>query len=481
MLAEEYVNAINLAQFDPTILYMAPEQSGRINHSIDFRSNLYSLGAIFFEILTGRPPFESDDPVEIIHSHISKSTPSISQLNTSIPASIENIVLKLLQKSARKCYQSCSGLIVDLKRCLTDLDNNGSITDFQIGEGDKFTKLAFPQRLYGRAKDTEALLACFEEARLGGFAMALIAGYSGIGKSALVAQIHKPILQHRGYFVSGKYDQLQKSIPYSALLSALRQLSLQALSEADDKLAINRAKLLENLQGNGKLITDAIPESIPLIGKNLSTLPTLSAAEAQNRFRDTLAAFLLTFARAEHPLTLFIDDLQWADSATINFLSYLAQESENQHLFIIGAYRDNQVDGSHPLSLSIDKLANLEIFLTQIKLEPLSAQSVHHFVSDTLNSPLYDCQTLNEIIVDRTEANPFFIKHFIGHMVDNKWIVANPEGSSWLWDTGNFQGSCTFSYAANNTSFCGFSATAPQGRQFRVWPDHRLGFAALAS
>ena len=438
LLTDEFTGFINLHNYDRSLLYMAPEQSGRMNRSVDFRSNLYSLGVIFYEMLTGKPVFESDDIVEIVHAHIAKPPVPPSHFNPAILPVLEQIVLKLLNKNAEERYQTTAGLLADLNHCTAQLDRTGTISDFTIAQEDFAQKLCFPQRLYGRDTEITKLLEGFELVSTGQFAITLVAGYSGIGKSALVYEVHKPILKHRGYFVSGKYDQLKKNIPYSALLQSLKQLTMQVLSEPEANVEKWKKLLTEKLAGNGKLLIEVIPELELLIGKqpDLSDLPV---AESQNRFRDTLATFVTAFASVEHPLTLFIDDLQWADSSTIQFMNRLAEDANNGYLYFIGAYRDNEVDGSHPLTIALHELAEKKIAVEQIILKPLSFEHLHQFIADTLKSSLAETKELAKLIEQKTGANPFFTRTFISNLVDENLISYDTKSNRWTWSIQQVQ------------------------------------------
>ncbi|MCB9203697.1 MAG: AAA family ATPase, partial [Flavobacteriales bacterium] len=433
LLTDEFNGYINLNHYDRSLQYIAPEQSGRMNRSVDSRSNLYSLGAIFYEMLTGEVMFDSDDIIEVIHSHIARQALPPSQLNNQVPKVLDRIILKLLAKNSEDRYQSAAGLIADLNVCASQLAKTGRIDDFEIGEDDHIQKLTFPQKLYGRDEEVRLLLDNYHKAASGEFAITLVGGYSGIGKSALVNEVHKPILKDRGLFVSGKYDQLKKNLPYSALLDALNELISKVLSESEDVVFNWRRKVLAALNGNGKILIDVLPELRSLIGVQ-PELSHLAVAEAQNRFKDTLGAFICCFASQEHPLTLFIDDLQWADAATIRFIDRLAEDDNNGYLFFIGAYRDNEVDGSHPLTIAMQDLKEKEVEVQKLTLAPLDLADLQLFLADTLKSDVSETKELAVLIDRKTGSNPFFVKSFVQRLADGHLIYYDKEQNEWQWN-----------------------------------------------
>jgi len=326
-----------------TLAYMSPEQTGRMNRTLDYRTDFYSLGVTFYELLTGQLPFETNDALELVHCHIAKVPISPHQLLPEIPLAVSNIVMKLMAKTAQERYQSAFGIKADLESCLTQLQSDGEISEFPLASFDISDKFQIPQKLYGREAEVEALLTAFERVAGGGrspqsplergasegspllkgggggIELMLVAGYSGIGKSALVAEVHKPITQKRGYFISGKFDQFQRNIPYSAVVSAFKELVRQLLTESEAQLNEWREKLSTALGSNGQVIIDVIPEVELIVGKQ-PAVPELGPTESQNRFNIVFQNFLWAFCTKEHPLVIFLDDLQWADSATLKLI-----------------------------------------------------------------------------------------------------------------------------------------------------------------
>ncbi len=434
LLSDEAAGFINLYDVEKEIAYMAPEQSGRMNRRVDLRSNLYSLGCIFYEMLTGKPVFSADNIVELVYAHIAKSPTPPSRRNPGLPLVLDDIILKLLNKNAEERYQGAKGLLHDLEECQKQLAAKGQIKPFAIAQQDVTEKLSFPQKLYGRDREVQLLLDTFDQVSRGTFAMLLVGGYSGIGKTALVHEVHKPIVARNGYFVRGKYDQLKKNIPYSALIDAMRQLIQQILSEPEDVAGRITKRLLEQLDGHGQLMIEVVPELELLIGPQpeVSELPV---AEAQNRFRDFLCRFVSSFAAAEHPLTIFIDDLQWADLSTIQFMSRLAQDEHNRYIFFIGAYRNNEVSAVHPLMMAIVELKEQGHPLHLLTISPLQRESVNALLADTLKCNPESTFELADVVSKQTGANPFFIRVFINRLVEDGLIWLDQHSFNWQWNT----------------------------------------------
>ncbi|WP_293158693.1 ATP-binding sensor histidine kinase [Okeania sp. SIO2C9] len=336
-----------------TLAYISPEQTGRMNRGIDYRSDFYSLGVTFYELLTGKLPFESEDPLELVHAHIAKSPPTIPE--TQVPIPLANIVLKLMAKNGEQRYQSALGLKYDLEKCRVEYQQTGKIDPFVLGERDLCDRFLIPEKLYGREKEVQSLLDGFERVAAGQTEMILVAGYSGIGKTAVVNEVHKPITRQKGYFIKGKFDQFNRNIPFSAFVIAFRDLMGQLLGESDAKLQKWKAKVLEAVGENGQVLIDVIPELQHIIGQQ-PPVPELSGNAAQNRFNLLFEKFIAVFTSIEHPLTLFIDDLQWADSASLNLLKVLMGENQTGYLLLLGAYRDNEIFPAHPLMLTLAEL-----------------------------------------------------------------------------------------------------------------------------
>src|SRR5919202_1044900 len=427
-----------------TLAYMSPEQTGRMNRTLDYRTDFYSLGVTFYELLTGRLPFETTDALELVHCHIAKQPVPPYQLLPEIPKVVSDIVMKLMAKTAEDRYQSAWGLKADLQECLTQLQENGNVSDFLLASSDISDKFQIPQKLYGREVEVETLLAAFDrvasgsgltsppapllqgegsqtppfprreggQGGLGCVELMLVAGYSGIGKSSLVAEIHKPNTRLRGYFTSGKFDQFQRNIPYSAIVSAFKGLVRQLLSENSSQLAQWREKLLAALGANGQVIIDVIPEVELIVGKQ-PPVPELGSTESQNRFNLVFGQFIRAFCTKEHPLVIFLDDLQWADSATLKLIELMMTDNKTQYLFLIGAYRDNEVNPAHPLMMMLDGLRNRGATINFITLAPLELEHISRLMADTLHSNTDAVKPLAKLVKRKTGGNPFFANQFL--------------------------------------------------------------------
>ena len=433
-----------------TIAYIAPEQTGRMNRAIDYRSDFYSLGVTFYELLIGQLPFETDDAMEVVHSHLAKLPVPPHTINPDIPQQLSKIVLKLMAKNAEDRYQSAFGLHADLEECYKQWQTLGRIDTFPIGQQDFSDKFQISQRLYGREQEIATLLSAFD--RVSGninqaenypassrSEMMLVAGYSGIGKSALVQEIYKPITREHGYFISGKFDQFQRDIPYASLVQAFRSLISQLLTESEAEIALWREKLQQALGNNGQLIIDVIPELELIIGLQ-PALPELAPAEAQNRFNLVFQNFIRVFAQSEHPLALFLDDLQWADGASLKLIQLLMSATDSQYLFVIGAYRDNEVSAAHPLMLTIDEIRQSQGIVNQITLTPLDLHNINQLIADTLKSPLETVTPLAELVLAKTNGNPFFISEFLKSLYSEQLLNFDLSRRNWQWDLPQIQG-----------------------------------------
>ncbi|MCT7962823.1 AAA family ATPase [Laspinema sp. D1] len=417
-----------------TLPYIAPEQTGRMNRSVDYRSDFYSLGATFYELLTGRVPFPSDDPLALVHSHLAQQPIPPHQLNPEIPEAISHIILKLMSKNAEDRYQSAYGLKRDLEDCLRQWQTTEQIIPFPLATQDSSARFQLPQKLYGRQQEITELLSGFERVCSGGQTeLMLVAGYSGIGKSALVQEVYKPITRQRGYFISGKFDQLQRDIPYASLVQAFRSLILQLLTESATQIATWREKLLTALGPNAQIIIDVIPELKAIIGEQ-PHVPELPGTESENRFKLVFQNFIQVFTQAEHPLIVFLDDLQWSDNASLKLLALLMTTPASQYLYLIGAYRDNEVSSAHPLMLTLEELQNNQATVNQIFLTPLSLSDVTLLVADTLNASQEIARPLAELVEVKTKGNPFFVNQFLSSLYKNKVLNFESSRRCWQWD-----------------------------------------------
>ncbi|MBD2440274.1 ATP-binding sensor histidine kinase [Nostoc sp. FACHB-110] len=431
LLPRETQTLVNPNVLEGTLAYISPEQTGRMNRGIDYRTDFYSLGVTFYELLIGELPFASNDAMELLHSHIVKIPPLIDEINRQIPSVISKIVSKLMAKNAEDRYQSALGLKYDLEKCLTQLKETGEIKDFEIASRDVCDRFIIPDKLYGRETEVKTLLQAFERVSLGATEMMLVAGFSGIGKTAVVNEVHKPIVRQRGYFIKGKYDQFQRNIPFSAVVQAFRDLIGNLLSESDAKLQTWKRKILEVIGENGQVLIDVIPELENIIGKQ-PPATELSGTAAENRFNLLLQKFVQVFTHQEHPLVIFLDDLQWADAASLKLLQLLMQDTK--YLFLLGAYRDNEVSATHPFILTVDELETSGAVVNKIILQPLSEINLNQLVADTLNCASSLAQPLTKLIYQKTKGNPFFATQFLKALNNERLITFDLVFRHWQCD-----------------------------------------------
>ena len=417
-----------------TLAYMAPEQTGRVNRSIDSRSDLYALGVTFYEMLTGSLPFTASDPMEWVHCHIARQPMLPSRKLNSIPPSVCAITMKLLAKTVEERYQTAAGVESDLRRALHEWQVDGYIQDFTPGGHDTPDRLMIPERLYGRDREIDTLLTAFDRIVAGGRPeLVLVSGYSGIGKSALVNELHKPLVPPRGLFASGKFDQYKRDIPYATLAQAFQSLIRPLLSKNEDELYKWRDALREALDPNGLLIVDLVPDLKYLMGEQ-PPVPELPPQEAQRRFQLVFRRFIGVFARPEHPLALFLDDLQWLDAATLDLLEDLLTRDDLRHLLLIGAYRDNEVSATHPLMRKLDAIRQGGGVLQDIVLAPLDRDDLAQLLADSLRCAPERAAPLAQLIHEKTTGNPFFAIQFIAALADEELLTFDYGAGRWVWD-----------------------------------------------
>jgi predicted ATPase/serine phosphatase RsbU (regulator of sigma subunit)/tRNA A-37 threonylcarbamoyl transferase component Bud32 len=415
--------------------YLSPEQTGRMNRSIDYRSDFYSLGVTFYKLLSGELPFDAheDDPMAWVHCHIAREPKPLLMNNVAIAPALSAIIQKLMAKNAEDRYQSALGLKNDLNYCYTQWQTTGAITDFVAGQFDVLERFDIPQKLYGREQEVALLSDAFAEVAAGGSQLFLVNGYSGIGKSLLINEIHKPIVAKHGYFISGKFDQFQRNIPYFAIAQASRGLMKQLLTESPERLQHWRDELLKALGNNGQVLIDFIPELGQIIGQQ-PPVPHLGTEENQNRFNYLALQFVKLFARKQHPLVMFIDDLQWVDSASLNLIKLFMQSRELNYFLLLGAYRDNEVDAYHPFILAIEELKKAQVNVSDLTLKPLQLTHINQLVSESVYAEPEKTLALATTILNKTDGNPFFINHFLKNSVETGLLTFNVEQKNWQWD-----------------------------------------------
>ncbi|MBN2398575.1 MAG: diguanylate cyclase [Deltaproteobacteria bacterium] len=415
-----------------TLPYMSPEQTGRMSCAVDYRTDLYSLGITFYEMLTGEVPFTSREPLEIIHFHIAKVPPPPERVRADIPSPLSGIVMKLLAKSAEDRYQSGFALAADLRECLDQLRRTGRVEAFDLGRNDVSPWFHIPHFLVGRDAELKELHDVFDRASRGSAEVMLVSGEPGIGKTALVNEVHNPIADRRGYFIAGSHDQFRKNVPYSGMIQAFQSLARQILAESEERVLAWKEKLRAALGPNGKIITDAIPELEIIMGRQPDVVD-LGPEESLNRLTLVFKNFIRVFAEREHPLVLFLDDLQWADSASLNLLQTIAADRGLRFFLLIGACRDNEVTAHHPLMLAVDAMRTAGMTVNTITLGTLSSGGVNQLISHLFRCAPDLSRPLAEVIHGKTNGNPFFLNQFLQTLPVEGHISFDP-GRGWTWD-----------------------------------------------
>ncbi len=437
-IATEFVmshHEVNLGDASGSSLaYISPEQTGRMNRSVDYRTDIYSLGITLYQLLCHRLPFEYADVMELVHAHIARTPVAPCKIVPGIPTALSDIIMKMLAKNPEDRYQSASGIMFDLEECLKQWKETGTIGLVDVACRDYSPVLSISEKLYGREGETVKLLAAFERCRNMPVEMVLVAGYSGIGKTRLINEVHKPIAVRNGYFCSGKFDQFNRDIPYSAIAQAFGSFVKQCLGERDE--AINRWKelILQAVQGNGQVLTDIIPELELLIGRQPQLLK-LGAVETKTRFFSVFNSFLRTLGSERHPLVLFIDDLQWADSGSFDLIHDIICDAGAMSVLLIGAYRDNEVSPSHPLMTTLERINETSPNMVHtIYLKELEGEEVNQLMADTLRLPVEATAGLSLLVHRKTSGNPFFIRQFIEKTEINEQLIFFDKSFVWKWD-----------------------------------------------
>lgn len=414
--------------------YVSPEQTGRMQRPVDGRSDLYSLGVVFYQMLTGELPFLATDATEWIHSHVARRPISPRERNGAIPPILDSLLLKLLSKNPDDRYQSAAGLEHDLRKCLESWTAVGSIADFELATADVTETLQFPDKLYGRDAEVETLLKAFHHVRSeGGKAVAFIAGPTGVGKSSLVREFHRRASLGDSLFATGKFDQYTRDIPYATVAQAFRALIRQILGSGEGELARWRAALTASLGPNAQLMINLIPELALVIGDQ-PPAPEMQPHEAKARFNLVFRRFIEVFARAEHPLVLFIDDVQWLDVATIELIETIMLDDHVRHLLLICAYRDDEVHAGHPLMAAREALREGVCHFEELVLRPLDDGQIGELLADTLEKDVGSVAAFAQLVREKTGGNPFFVTHFVEALEIEGQLAHDRERGEWRWD-----------------------------------------------
>jgi histidine kinase len=413
-----------------TLAYLSPEQTGRMNRRLDYRTDYYSLGCTLYALLVGHPPFFEGEPLEIVHSHVARLPPSPRSVDPSVSEGVAELVLKLLAKNADDRYQSARGLRADLRHCQEQLRRGQPVSLFPLGRDDRSEHFLLPRKLYGREAQVQRLMGAFERASRGATELVLVSGYSGIGKSSVIHELHQPLTQRRGMFLAGKFDQYQRT-PYAALLQALTSMADLLLAESEEQLGVWRQRLLGALGTHGQVLVEACPRLGLVLGPQ-PPVAALAPADARSRFHRVVVELFAALAVPEHPLCVFFDDLQWADAESLQLLQELLLSARELPLLLLGAYRDNEVDAAHPVTALRKQLEAQGARVEQVVLEPLAPRDVQALVADTLTVPMEAAEPLARLLMERTGGNPFFVRAFLSELHARGLLKVTADG--WRWD-----------------------------------------------
>jgi len=415
-----------------SLTYASPEQTGRMNRAVDSRSDLYSLGVVLYQTLAGHPPFETCDPLELVHAHMALVPTPLQEAEARVPCQVARIVARLLAKNPEDRYQSARGVAEDLEECSRQLRATGRVDAFALGATESLERFEISHKLYGRDAEFARLLEALREASAGRKLVVTVAGYSGIGKSSLVNEFAREVVDRGGTFIAGKFDQLHRHAPYSALSQALTQACRELLGLPQAELDRFRANILQQLGANAALMLDLVPDLERIVGPQ-PPAPPAGPLEGPHRFSLTLARLLSVFARAGAPLVLFLDDLQWGDPATLDALSMLLRLDEPACFLVIGAYRDNEVRAQHPLSIALETLRASAIEVRSIQLTGLGRRDLGALLSDTLHRADAEVDELAQLVLEKTSGNPFFVNEFLDTLHADRHLRYCPRTQRWIW------------------------------------------------
>ncbi|MCB9779192.1 MAG: AAA family ATPase [Alphaproteobacteria bacterium] len=416
-----------------TLPYIAPEQTGRMNRSVDYRSDYYALGASLFELLTGRPPFVGDDPLELVHAHVTRPPPDPRALVPSLPEDLSAVVVELLQKSADQRYQSAFGLRHDLERCRASLRGERAGRSFLLRRQDRPSRVQQPGQLYGRAGEIAALEGALRRVAGGTRELVLVEGAAGVGKTALIHELHRPMVETGGVFVSGKFDQFRRGLPYASLADAFGQLCMGLMTASPVEIAGWRQRLQGALGDSAQALVDLVPELGLLLGPQ-PPAPEVPPAEAEQRLHLLFRRFARTLASDGQALVLFVDDLQWADLPTIRLFTHLATDPATSHLLLVGAWRSEEVGPAHPLTHALAQLREGGVPITSLAPAPLGIDHVRAYLVDALHQRDEALDELAATCLARTGGNPFFLAQYVGLLERSGALRFDQAEGRWRWD-----------------------------------------------
>lgn len=437
-LTREQTSAEAPARLEGTLAYMSPEQTGRTNRWLDYRSDYYSLGATMYEFVCGHPPFESTDPLELVHSHIARVPIAPSELNPDIPKAVSDIVMRLLSKNADDRYQSAMGIKVDLEECQAQLRAKGNIGPFVLATQDKPCTIQISQKLYGREKETLSILEALKRTFNGNREVLFVAGAAGIGKTALVTETCKSAASQLQYFVSGKFELFAREIPYSAISEAFRKMLRRILAESESRLDRWKKDIADAVESNGQILIDLFPDLELIIGPQ-APAQELDLRDAQNRFHRLMQEFLKVFCTEDHPLILFLDDLQWADFASIRLLESILSREDIRFLAVICAYRQDEVDPHHPVSSLIERLFQGSTLVAELQIGSLELDHVTQFCADSLHADCSAVTSLANLVFNKTGGNPLHAAEFLKSLYLEKLLYFESSDARWHWDVDHIR------------------------------------------
>jgi len=430
----ETMQALHPAKLQGTLPYVSPEQTGRMNRPLDYRTDYYSLGVTLYELACGKLPFATKDAGEMVYFHIAKATLPVHEVNPAVPIMVSNIIAKLMAKNPEERYKSTMGILFDFNKCREQLKKNQTIVEIPLGCGDTLDKFAIPKKLYGREREVQKLLSSFQTARQGIVGLMLVSGYSGIGKTSLVNELHKPVAKENGIFISGKFNQFNQNVPYYALFKTIDQFCSYILAEPELDVEYWKNRMLTALGVNGRLITEGAPRLALIIGEQPVVAEAASVKEAQERFKFTMLKWLGAISSTEHPVVLFIDDVHWADIASLELLEEVLADDSIKGLLSICAYRDNEVNPSHPLMGTIEKIKKRTTYIAHIHLDNLDVRAVAQMAADIANLPKDETLELAEAIHEKTWGNPFYTIEFWKYCNQERLLYYDYTEKRWQWD-----------------------------------------------
>lgn len=438
LLPRETTTYIPVSTLQGNLAYISPEQTGRTNRAIDYRTDMYSLGVLLYQMLTGYLPFPGSGALEIVHAHIAREPQPPAEKKPGLPVILSSLILKLMAKNPEHRYQSATGLKLDMQACREELRATGGISSFKLGRQDVSDTFQLSGKIYGRENESKRLLDSYQAMLTGSQELVLVSGHTGIGKTCLVQELFTPILINRGFFIAGKCEQFQRNSPYHAICQALHNLVKQLLAEGEDRIQAWKKSILQAAGNNARILVDMIPGLDMILGPQ-PEVPVLPQAESQNRFNYVFQNFIRVFCHAEHPLTLFLDDLQWIDLASLQLLELLVLDPDLQYLLLIGAYRDNEVDSAHHLVKFQSRLARQGRKVTCIELFPLSLEQSKALVADTVRQTAQESSSLAALCRDKTGGNPFFMKSFLTLLHEHGFLSFDQKHGRWIWDLNEIE------------------------------------------